>query len=142
MFCDEKMAKLLSDRYFFITMFRIFSKFYFKNMLSLQWRIISGNVYYVQNVWIQRLFWFLFSHKIFSMNLFKYWKIRIRKKIRTWTVFLQNKIQSEIWKKRKSRYFVYNEKDIFPVNVWLIWHQYSIFIPPKNIRKTPVFWRL
>lgn len=29
----------------------------------------------------------------------------------------KNKIQSEIWKKRKSRYFVYNEKDIFPVNV-------------------------
>lgn len=55
--------------------------------------------------------------EIFSMNLFKYWKIRIRKKIRTWTVFLQNKIQSEIWKKRKSRYFVYNEKDIFPANV-------------------------
>lgn len=27
--------------------------------------------------------------EIFSMNLFKYWKIRIRKKIRTWTVFLQ-----------------------------------------------------
>ena len=114
MFCDEVITKLLSDRYPFVTMFRIFFEFYFKIMLSLQ-KMSEYRGFFSSYFQIFEL-----KTEIYSMNLLQYRKIQIRKNSHLdsfLTVFQTTKFNQKSGKREKTDTLFAMEKENFSANV-------------------------